>query len=120
MFSASRRTFLGASLAGLAAAKLLAVDKPPAPVSDDFAFRPATLFLTWQSDPTTTMTIQWVGTRGETADTNVYYTPFLLSGWRRQPTKHAPYPLHGYKVLCAQSNGIRARTSYYVHTHTRS
>jgi TetR/AcrR family transcriptional repressor of nem operon len=32
------------------------------------------LFLTWHVDPTTTMDVQWIGTLGETADTNVYYT----------------------------------------------
>ena len=38
------------------------------------AFQPDKLFLTWQRDPTTTMTVQWIGTVGETKDTNVYYT----------------------------------------------
>ena len=81
----SRRSFFGASIAGLAAASQLDAQKPADALpkekeiddfkkTDDFAFQPSTLFLTWQRDPTTTMTIQWVGTVGETADTNDYLT----------------------------------------------
>lgn len=47
--------------------------------ADDPTFIPATLFLTWFRDPTTTMTVQWVGTQGETSDTKVYYLPVGLS-----------------------------------------
>src|SRR3954465_1723034 len=78
MLLPSRRTFLGASLAGLASGRLPGADDPPAPpppARDDPAFQPSTLFLTWQRDPTTTMTVQWVGTAGETADTKVYFAP---------------------------------------------
>ena len=62
----SRRRFLSTSL-GLAAAAvagphLLGQDKPTLPtVPADPLFAPETLFLSWQGDPTTTMTIQWVG-----------------------------------------------------------
>ena len=76
MPSISRRAFLGASLTGLAAGRLFAQDKPAeaTPKSlDDAPFQPSTLFLTWQRDPTTTMTIQWIGATGETADTKVSY-----------------------------------------------
>src|SRR5690242_16669741 len=61
--------FLGASLAGLAGGRLLAAspleDIKGAKDADDSAFQPSTLFLTWQRDPTTTMTVQWVGAIGE-------------------------------------------------------
>ena len=64
----SRRSFLGASLAGLSATHLLGQDAPKAteaekitePIRkaiDDYAFNPSTLFLTWHADPTTTMDI---------------------------------------------------------------
>ena len=82
MFDQSRRQFLGASLAGLAVSAFGA-----APPADPFAIRsrrrggdlsprPSTLFLTWQGDPTTTMTVQWVGARGETTQIG------LLRIWR--------------------------------------
>src|SRR5262249_26987688 len=56
MFSPSRRAFLGASLAGLASAPLFGQSKTAAPSlitgPDDPTFKPDTLFLTWQRDPT--------------------------------------------------------------------
>ena len=87
MLSLSRRAFLGASFAGLAGGQLLAADKPaekPVKASDDPAFQPTTLFLTWQRDPTTTMTVQWVGTAGETADTKVYFRALKGDLWTSQ------------------------------------
>jgi hypothetical protein len=67
-----RRAFLGASLAGLAAAPFVDAAAPPASSlgkeDPDAPFRPDTLMLTWRRDPTTTMTVQWVGTAGETKD----------------------------------------------------
>ena len=80
----SRRSFLGASLAGFSTGHLLGQDTgkssepekfidPTRKPIDDYAFNPATLFLTWHTDPTTTMDIQWIGTTGETADTKISY-----------------------------------------------
>ena len=72
MFVPSRRAFLGTSLAGLACGLIRAdgiVDIIK--TADDPPFHPDTLFLTWQRDPTTTMTVQWIGARGETADTTI-------------------------------------------------
>ena len=57
-------------MASLAAGHILADDKPAVAPGDASPFQPSTLFLTWQRDPTTTMTVQWVGVRGETADTH--------------------------------------------------
>jgi hypothetical protein len=53
---------------------------------DDPPFQPSTLFLTWQRDPTTTRTVQWVGTAGETADTRVWYSPAAFDRWQAHPT----------------------------------
>src|SRR5687768_8693538 len=92
--SPSRRAFFGASALGLSGAHALAQD--PAPVLrgfEDATFIPSTLFLTWQRDPTMTMTVQWVGTQGETSDTNIYYTTastVLVPGWPVQKTQARP------------------------------
>jgi hypothetical protein len=115
MFLPSRRAFLGASLAGLVAGQVLGDDKPAAPAvkaTDDPAFQPNTLFLSWQRDPTTTMTVQWVGTVGETADTKVSYT--LLDGttWETQETKSKPYPQTDFKVFRAELTGLKPGTDY--------
>ena len=88
MFSPSRRTFLGASLAALASPRLFGADPVAelAKLTDDPVFQPSTLFLTWQRDPTTTMTVQWVGVKGETADTKVYYSPTASGPFEAKPT----------------------------------
>jgi hypothetical protein len=114
MLSPSRRDFLGASLAGLISGPFLgteslaaAAKRPP----DDAPFRPSTLFLTWQRDPTTTMTVQWVGATGETADTNVTYTT-LRGGWQTRPAAVKPYPRTDLKVFRAELTGLAPGTDY--------
>src|SRR5262245_43651464 len=128
MASVSRRTFLGSTFAGLAGGCLLQADDSPqakkkrvtgegaAKTADSAAkkqekafettLQPDTLFLTWQRDPTTTMTIQWVGTRGETADSYVYYAPLPSGAATAQPTIAKPYPLTDFKVFRAVLTGL--------------
>jgi acid phosphatase type 7 len=111
----SRRAFLGASLAGLTAGRLLAQDKDAKilPKSgDDAPFQPSTLFLTWQRDPTTTMTIQWVGAIGETADSTIYYSKPQTTGWLAQPTALKPYPQTDLKVFRAELTGLAPGSDY--------
>ncbi len=115
MFLPSRRSFLGASLAGLAAGPAFGAAPPPGPapkVGDDAPFQPSTLFLTWQRDPTTTMTVQWVGARGETADTNVYYAPARGGPWLARPTASRPYPMTDLQVFRAELTGLVPGTDY--------
>jgi hypothetical protein len=119
MSSPSRREFLGASLAGLAAGR-------PHAAAEDAPFQPSTLFLTWHRDPTTTMTVQWVGTAGETADPRVYYAPAAAPGWaglapwKVQPTVPRPYPKTDFKVFRAELAGLTPGTDYLFRIGTRS
>src|SRR3954470_22127839 len=96
MHSVSRRSFLASSVGGLAAMSLgpslLAQEKkqeakkakekgakaPPPVVSNDPL---ASLFLTWQRDPTTTMTIQWVG-KEAASDAAIQYAPLAGDDWK--------------------------------------
>src|SRR6476469_1476599 len=114
MFSSSRRAFLGASLAGLVGGRLLGADvtEPPPKVADDAAFRPDTLLLTWQRDPTTTMTIQWVGVTGETSDTKVSYGMVKGEDWKSQATTAKAYPLSDFKVFRTELTGLTPGTDY--------
>lgn len=129
MSFSSRRAFLGASFAGLAAGQLFAADKvaPVLPaVGDETPFQPSTLFLTWNRDPTTTMTVQWIGTVGETADTSIYYAPTKkvvkvplwgefdgkVVPWQVQPTHTKPYPTTDLKVFRAELSGLAPGTDY--------
>jgi hypothetical protein len=117
MLSLSRRTFLGTSLAGLASGHILgadtAVEPPLLKASDDPAFQPSTLFLTWQRDPTTTMTVQWVGVTGETADTKVSYAASQTGPFQTQAPVIKPYPLTDFKVFRAELTGLKPGTDYW-------
>jgi hypothetical protein len=115
MFLPSRRAFLGASLAGLASGRILGADKAAEVVvktPEDPPFQPSTLFLTWQRDPTTTMTVQWVGTAGETADTTVTYSAAQVGPWQAQQAGVKPYPMTDFKVFRAELTGLSPGTDY--------
>ena len=115
MFSMSRRAFLGASLVGLSADWLLGADKPVKSVPkvrDEASFQPSTLFLTWQRDPTTTMTVQWVGATGETSDTRVSYAEAETCCWESQAACAKPYPRTDLKVFRAELTGLSPGTDY--------
>jgi acid phosphatase type 7 len=115
MIFQSRRTFFGSSLAGLAAGPLFA-QVPATSARDEAPFQPDTLFLTWQRDPTTTMTVQWVGTPGETADPTVYFTPTRFTALFIKPgavkPKALPYGTTGFKVFRAELTGLTPGTDY--------
>jgi hypothetical protein len=123
MFSSSRRAFLGASLAGLASGWGVGAALPAEPARklvDDAAFQPSTLFLTWQRDPTTTMTVQWVGATGETADTKVRYAKLQAECWAAQPATAKPYPLTDLKIFRAELTDLSPGTDYQFRIGTRS
>ena len=127
-----RRSFLGASLGAAAtAAACYGRQPPPLPPPAHESFQPSTLFLTWRRDPTTTMTVQWVGTAGETADSRVYHRPSVYrpSGplaaaagatitavppaWAATPTAKTPYhPATDLKVFRAELSGLTPDTDY--------
>src|SRR5262245_20634950 len=110
----SRRAFLGASLSALTSGTIFGAGDtvPPGKEREDAPFQPSTLFLTWQRDPTTTMTVQWVGTRGETADSRVYYAPAAGDRWQAQTTTPRHYPLTDFKVFRAELTGLSPGTDY--------
>jgi len=115
MLSSSRREFLATALGGLGVGLLFGADKPAEPVKtirDDPPFQPSTLFLTWQRDPTTTMTVQWIGTIGETLDTRITYSAFPFDGWQVRPTSLKPYPRTDFKVFRAELTGLSPGTDY--------
>ena len=116
MLSLSRRAFLGASLAGIAGGRLLAADKPTEATpkaTDDFAFQPTTLFLTWQRDPTTTMTVQWIGATGETAEhEGLLPCSEEAKTWANASDHRKPYPLTDFKVFRAELTGLTPGTDY--------
>lgn len=119
MFSIHRRGFLASSLGGIAAAlaggpTLLAGEKAGlAELAETVGerFAPDTLFLTWQQDPTTTMTIQWVGP--ETADeTTIQYRPIPGELWQAARTATKPFPNTDLKVHRCELTGLAPGSEY--------
>ena len=123
MIHLSRRSFLGASLAGLTATPLFAADQAAAKIkqlADDPAFQPDTLFLTWQRDPTTTMTVAWVGTAGETEDPTVSWAAVTGGIWQAQRPTAQPYAQTDFKVFRAELIGLTPATDYHFRIGKRS
>ena len=114
-----RRIFLGSSLGGIAAAmtfpfalsaneRARLTDGIASPLAD---FAPDTLFLTWQQDPTTTMTIQWVGAE-VSIDTSIQYATCDNPVWQISKTITKPYPNTDLKVFRSELTGLTAGTEY--------
>ncbi|HEY7310406.1 MAG TPA: metallophosphoesterase family protein [Gemmataceae bacterium] len=111
MFPTSRRAFLGTSLAGLAAG-FVGTDTSVTNARDEAPFCPDTLFLTWQRDPTTTMTVQWVGAAGETTDPTVFFARPRADRWLARPASARPFPRTDLKVFRAELTGLWPGTDY--------
>lgn len=109
MFHSSRREFLGASVAALACGRAFGAEK-------EAASQPGgsidTLFLTWQRDPTTTMTIQWIGPERTAANALIRYSTIDGKEWKNQPTVVKAYPESEHKVFRAELTGLKPGTDY--------
>ena len=114
MDSTSRRAFLGTSLATLAAVSVSEAGKKNKlenlGLIPDLAL--STLFLTWQRDPTTTMTVQWVGAERPAAEAYVSYTKVGEKAWQRQKVVSKPFPLSTCFVHRAELTKLAPGTDY--------
>jgi hypothetical protein len=119
-----RRGFIVSSLGGLAATlsyrhtlfgQDLAADVETVGAETAVAgterYAPASLFLTWRKDPTTTMTVQWVAP-DTTEDTTIHYVPFDGEVWQAGKTVTKPFPNTDLKVHRCELTGLRAGTEY--------
>jgi acid phosphatase type 7 len=115
-----RRSFLSSSLGGLTAAltyspALFGQESPetaaPAPLLENERFAPASLFLTWRKDPTTTMTVQWVGPE-TTQVTTIYYVPRSGDVWLAAKTFTRPFPNTDLKVHRCELTGLKPGFEY--------
>lgn len=124
MSSFSRRLFLGKSVGGFATAVSLQaslfestlwgqnaeVDSNVTnPAAAEFA--PDTLFLSWQQDPTTTMTVQWLG-KESTADVSVQYSTLDNAVLQLGRTITKPYINTDLKVFRCELTGLKSGTEY--------
>ena len=127
MTALSRRAFLRSSAGGLASALFAGhclagesareVAPPPRPVLSPVPsnLKPQdTLFLTWQRDPTTTITVQWVGPTKD-APTTVRVSPALSdAGWTTGKVAAKPFGYSEAKVHRCELTGLTPGTEYLL------
>lgn len=125
----NRRAFLGSSLAGLASVvaghgappvlapepRELGLEIAPAPRTVEpvpISLAPQdTLFLTWQRDPTTTMTVQWVGPPSPQGS-SIRYVAGTNDVWRTGRLTSAPFPKTDFKIHRCELTGLTPGSEY--------
>lgn len=110
MFPTDRRAFLGSAAGGLAALlarpTVLLGETPTATAID-------TVFLTWHTDPTTTMVIQWVSDEPDDSGTPVYFAAEHVSVWGTKTASTRPFPLTpGLTIFRVELTGLVPGTDY--------
>lgn len=104
-----RREFLASSLGALASLSLAAESSAEVRV-DHLAATPRSLFLTWWTDPTTTMVIQWIGP--DIGARMIGYAPLGSSLWRSQITTSKPFPDTRLYVHRCELRGLTPGAEY--------
>lgn len=116
MSNLSRRNFLQVSSLALAsslARPLWGEDAPEAPpFAKDSTFEPTALFLTWQRDPTTTMTVQWIGSEADGANRPIWYRAADAKVWASQQHTASPFPLTERYLFRSELTGLTPDTDY--------
>ena len=83
-------------------------------------FEPTALFLTWQRDPTTTMTVQWIGSEADGKKRPVWYAKKGTQQWRKQGYSPRRFPLTDQWVLRSELTGLEQDTEYVFRIGTDS
>ena len=132
MTAHSRRAFLRSSAGGLASVLFaghgLAADESPREVAPPprlvIAPVPAnltpqdTLFLTWQRDPTTTITVQWVGPEKADLETVRVAPKDDDAAWTTAKVATKPFGNTEVKVHRAEFTGLTPNTEYLLQIGT--
>jgi hypothetical protein len=97
--------YMGSLLAGPTDAKPAFAPKP--------TFDPTALFLTWQHDPTTTMTVQWIGDNEKDGLTRpIWYAKEGSQEWHSVPSKSRKFPLTDRWIFRTELMGLEPDTDY--------
>jgi hypothetical protein len=112
----SRRLFLQTSsllIAGGYARSMFGVEGGEQPAfASTPSFDPTALFCTWQQDPTTTMTVQWIGEQGDADDRPIWYAKAGSDAWRQQPFGSKEFPMTAKRVYRSELTGLEPDTDY--------
>lgn len=127
MTAHSRRAFLRSSAGGLAsalfaghglsAAEPLPIAPPPRPVISpvpDKLTPQDTLFLTWQRDPTTTVTVQWVGPEKDAPSTVRVSPANSTAPWTEGTVITKPFGNTVVSVHRCEFTGLTPGTEYLL------
>lgn len=104
-----RREFLAVSLGAWTASSMFSHSAMSFEAGEQFA--PDTLFLTWQRDPTTTMTIQWVGPAAD-PELQVRYAPLDQRVLLTATVQQKPFPETDLKVHRCELTELLPGTEY--------
>jgi hypothetical protein len=118
MYDLDRRRFLQtASLAVAGGCAHLAFGGPyDAPTfAAEPTFKPRALFLTWQRDPTTTMTVQWIGSEKQAAERPVWYAKKDTQVWQTQGHSARRFPKTDHWIFRTELTGLKPDTEYVFH-----
>ncbi len=83
-------------------------------------FKPRALFLTWQRDPTTTMTVQWVGSEADGAERPIWYAKKGSQEWRSQAHSPRRFPLSDHWIFRSELTGLEPGKDYVFRVGTDS
>src|SRR5262245_55050850 len=117
MATIDRRDFLGTSLGGLAVALGASgcshsAAQPATADAGAAAMKPDTLFLTWQRDPTTTMTVQWIGKPLAADASTIQFAQLGKDQWQSLKPSERAYPMTDLTAFRAEMTGLTPGTEY--------
>jgi hypothetical protein len=80
--------------------------------ADQPSFNPLALFLTWQRDPTTTMTVQWIGSNQDGASRPIWYAREGSLEWRSLPSAGREFPRTDHQLYRTEITGLEPGSHY--------
>jgi acid phosphatase type 7 len=112
----NRRGLLRSALGGIAATfaspPMGWAQQPGAAPILGASTRPDTLFLTWQRDPTTTMTVQWIGREEGGEAPAISVARLGQDDWLSTPTRVRPFPMSNLIVFRSELTGLAPGAEY--------
>jgi purple acid phosphatase-like protein/calcineurin-like phosphoesterase family protein len=75
-------------------------------------FDPEALFLTWQRDPTTTMTVQWVGSDKDAATRPIWFAKIGTDDWKTQTWTTRDFPMTERRIFRTELTGLEPAADY--------